>query len=381
MSWRYALACLLWLTAGAALAQPGPPPGVRGPASSGDSNVPLFDGTTGKLLKDSGLDGGLLVIGPGISTENNCVTWGASANEIQDFGAPCGSGTGTVTSVASGTGLTGGPITGTGTLSFASIAANRLLGALTATTPSALAVPSCSTATSALTWTSGTGFGCNSISPGSGTVTSLTSSTGIVLSPTTITGTGSIGLATIANGTLLGNYSGLTQAPGAVTVLTALANSSGCSGNSAIAYKDPGGSGTFSCTTGSIGQVLQLQSSAGQPQLHYQTPGKFHASYQWPSNQNVAADTIPLMIATEAGTITSVSYLTGGGTPSFTLAITIGGVNVTSCNGLTVNSASQTTTTCTAANALASGNIVAAVITAPSGTPNDALVQINYTVP
>lgn len=52
--------------------------------------------------------------------------------------------------------------------------ANTVLGALTATTPSDLAVPSCSSASNALTWTSGTGFGCNTIS-GSGTVNSGTS--------------------------------------------------------------------------------------------------------------------------------------------------------------------------------------------------------------
>lgn len=45
--------------------------------------------------------------------------------------------------------------------------ANTVLGSLTATTPSVLALPSCSGASNALTWTSGTGFGCNTISGGS----------------------------------------------------------------------------------------------------------------------------------------------------------------------------------------------------------------------
>jgi hypothetical protein len=49
---------------------------------------------------------------------------------------------------------------------LASSSANTVLGALTATTPSGLAVPSCSGATNALIWTSGTGFGCNTISGG-----------------------------------------------------------------------------------------------------------------------------------------------------------------------------------------------------------------------
>ena len=42
--------------------------------------------------------------------------------------------------------------------------ANTVLGSLTAVSPSGLAVPSCSGASNALIWTSGTGFGCNTIS-------------------------------------------------------------------------------------------------------------------------------------------------------------------------------------------------------------------------
>ena len=41
-----------------------------------------------------------------------------------------------------------------------SLSANQLLGSLTATTPSGQSVPSCSAAGDALSWTSGTGFGC-----------------------------------------------------------------------------------------------------------------------------------------------------------------------------------------------------------------------------
>lgn len=55
------------------------------------------------------------------------------------------------------------------------LSANQILGAVTATTPSGLSVPSCSGASNALIWTSGTGFGCNTISGGgSGTVNSGT---------------------------------------------------------------------------------------------------------------------------------------------------------------------------------------------------------------
>lgn len=41
------------------------------------------------------------------------------------------------------------------------LSANQLLGALTATTPSGLTVPSCSAALNGLAWTSGVGFSCN----------------------------------------------------------------------------------------------------------------------------------------------------------------------------------------------------------------------------
>ena len=58
-------------------------------------------------------------------------------------------------------------------------AANTIVANATGSSasPTAISVPSCSTASSALTWTSGTGFGCNSISGGSGTLTAGTTAT------------------------------------------------------------------------------------------------------------------------------------------------------------------------------------------------------------
>jgi hypothetical protein len=93
-----------------------------------------------------------------------------------------------------------GPSTGgTGAYSFRaivladlpSLSANTVLGALTATTPSGLALPSCSGASNALIWTSGTGFGCNSITAGSANWSTLTGGTntasGFISAPTSTT--------------------------------------------------------------------------------------------------------------------------------------------------------------------------------------------------
>ena len=116
---------------------------------------------------------------------------------------------------------------------LASQSANTVLGALTATTPSGLSLPSCSGATNALTWTSGSGFGCNTISAGgtvstsgspvSGNMTKFSGSTTITnavagtdyQAPITLTTTGTTGAATFSSNTLnIPQYSGIPY-PGA----------------------------------------------------------------------------------------------------------------------------------------------------------------------
>jgi hypothetical protein len=113
---------------------------------------------------------------------------------------------------------------------IAQIGANKVLGNATGSTANvtALTMPSCSAASSALTWTSASGFGCNTITAGSGTVTTTGSpasgniakfsgSTSITAAvsgtdyqaPITLTTTGTSGAATLTGATLnIPQYSG-----------------------------------------------------------------------------------------------------------------------------------------------------------------------------
>lgn len=116
---------------------PGPTPGgggsgsVNGPASAVDSDIAVYDGTTGKLLKDGGTLSTLLdgigstrgsVIYRGVSGWT-VLTPGTNGFFLKSNGAgadptyAAAPGGGTVTNVATGNGLCGGPITTTGTLS------------------------------------------------------------------------------------------------------------------------------------------------------------------------------------------------------------------------------------------------------------------------
>lgn len=75
---------------------------------------------------------------------------------------------------------------------LAPLSANTVLGALTATAPSGLAMPSCSGSSNALIWTTGTGFGCNTISGATGAIVQNPASTAAnTIAPTA---TGVVGL-------------------------------------------------------------------------------------------------------------------------------------------------------------------------------------------
>lgn len=127
---------------------------------------------------------------------------------------------------------------------LASIAANTLLGQTTAGSPVALTINGGVSCTNALTWTNGTGFGCNT-SGGTGTVTQVNQGLGIVLSPSSITTTGSVSLrqATIQNITTVGSGTLTTAATSKFALVQWCGGGGGGTGSGTGATMGNGGNG------------------------------------------------------------------------------------------------------------------------------------------
>lgn len=196
-------------------------------------------------------------------------------------------GSGTVTSVDSGAGLTGGPITSAGSLSLAPIAALNLLAnasgvsaAPAATSISALLDAAIGSARGSLIrrgtsdWTvlapgtagqylqsGGSGADLTWGNPaGAGTVTSIATSGGIAGGP--ITGSGTLSLAAVATGSLLANVSGGSASPTATSLSALLDNALG-SGRGQVIYR--GASGWAALSPGTNGYFLQTNGSGADP--------------------------------------------------------------------------------------------------------------------
>jgi hypothetical protein len=220
-----------------------------------------------------------VTLGPGTSGQV-LSSGGASANVLWT-----NPGTGTVTSVATGTGLTGGTITTTGTISLASITDGDLLAntsggsaAPVPTTVSAYLDHVLSSSQGAILYrgasvwaalapgTSGqllsTGGGSGNpswTSSGTGTVTTVNTGTGLTGGP--ISGSGTISLAAIASGNVLGNVSGISAAPVAITpsqILDSIDNTQGD-----VLYRSA--SGWSALTPGTAGQVLTTNGASANP--------------------------------------------------------------------------------------------------------------------
>jgi hypothetical protein len=271
-----------------------------------------------------------------------------------------------------------------------SLLANQLLGSLTATTPSGLSVPSCSAATSALTWTSGVGFGCNTITPGSGTVTSVALTMPGVFSvggsPVTSSGT----LAVTASGTSGGvPYFSASNTMASSAALTAnLPVIGGGAGAAPTVGARSGNTTTFGTTSGSLtnGNLTKADASgnivdggvAASAVLTSSSTLTDTKCLTWDSTTSVVAQTVDFTPGWSSWTLTTAKTKVGGG-GSFTAGLQIGGSDVTSCNAISVSGATNTNTTCTAANTGTTNSIVSFVVSSPSGTVNQAYVCAVFT--
>ena len=204
----------------------------------------------------------------------------------------------------------------------------------------------------------------------------------------TITTTGTITCTTCAtttNGGLLTATSPTVISAAGVISCPTCTTQTGGGAMTATAPLAASASGVVSCSTcatttngGSLTATSPMTiSAAGVIALSSQTGT---ATLNFDSNTTVSNNTYYLWgkFPYATGSISSVSYLTGGSSsPSFNIAIQVNGVNVTTCNGITVSSGTIATTTC-GTNSITSGQPVTLVISATSGSPSSALVQVNY---
>jgi hypothetical protein len=185
----------------------------------------------------------------GSSAAPQSIGLGANLSIVSGNLTAAGGGSETVSSIATGTGLTGGPITGSGTIALANIPTATLLGNPTGGS----AAPQSIGLGANLSIVSGN---LTAAGGGSGTVTSVASGTGLTGGP--ITGSGTIALANIPTATLLGNPTGGSAAPQAIGLG---ANLSFVSGN--LVAAGGGGSGTVTSVTAGPGLTGGTISGSG----------------------------------------------------------------------------------------------------------------------
>jgi hypothetical protein len=169
--------------------------------------------------------------------------------------------------------------------------ANTVLGALTATTPSGLALPSCTdTSGNHLNYTSGTGFSCGTSDLHVGTVTSVATTSPITGG--TFTTTGTIACATCATTTNGGALSGTApvavSAAGAISITGAANQVLAGSGPAFTATPTIGTSVTtplvIGGTTASSTLTIESTSGAGTTDSIVAKTGSQATSQTWNSN-------------------------------------------------------------------------------------------------
>lgn len=180
------------------------------------------------------------------------------------------------------------------------------LALLPASTISGAGLSSCSGASSALTWNSGTGlFGCNTISGGSGNVGTSTPDAA-----------NQIAVFTSANATpaLIGGYSGFTYSNSAGTLNTTAKTNIATTSATALNVQDQYASNVFTVSTASTtGDVLDVASSTGTTLLGVMQSGQYFQG----------GSTVTHAFGTGAGTSPTLNQLVGTAN-DFTYNVTTG---------------------------------------------------------